>query len=48
MIKEFMMQDKRNHQEYYEYAYERLIEKNVPFYALDISGLKSILMKILT
>ena len=35
-----MMQDKRNHQEYYEYAYERLIEKNVPFYALDISGLK--------
>ncbi len=40
MIKEFMMQDKKNHQEYYEGAYERLIEHNVPFYALDISGLK--------
>ncbi len=37
---ELMMQDKKNHQEYYEGAYERLIEKNVPFYALDISGLK--------
>jgi len=37
---ETMMEDKRNHQEYYEGAYERLIEANVPFYALDISGLK--------
>ena len=37
---ELMMQDKTNHQEYYEGAYERLIEKNVPFYSLDISGLK--------
>jgi len=36
---ELMMQDKKNHEEYYEGAYERLIEKNVPFYALDISGL---------
>ncbi len=35
-----MMDDRKNHQEYYEGAYERLIEKNVPFYALDISGLK--------
>ena len=35
-----MMQNKLNHQEYYEDAYERLIEKNIPFYALDISGLK--------
>ena len=35
-----MMQDIQNHQEYYEAAYERLIEKSVPFYALDISGLK--------
>ena len=35
-----MMQDKCNHQEYYEGAYERLIEKEIPFYALDISGLK--------
>ncbi len=37
---EIMMEDRQNHQEYYEGAYERLIEKNVPFYALDISGLK--------
>jgi len=37
---ELMMEDGENHQEYYEGAYERLIEKNVPFYALDISGLK--------
>jgi choline kinase len=37
---ETMMQDSQNHQEYYEAAYERLIEKDVPFYALDISGLK--------
>ena len=37
---ELMMQDKKNNQEYYEGAYERLIEKNVPFYALDITGLK--------
>lgn len=37
---EIMMADKKNHQEYYEGAYERLIENLVPFYALDISGLK--------
>ena len=37
---EIMMADEKNHQEYYEGAYERLIEKNVPFHALDISGLK--------
>ncbi len=37
---ETMMANKENHQDYYEAAYERLIEKNVPFYALDISGLK--------
>jgi len=37
---EKMMEDEKNHQEYYESAYERLIEKSVPFYALDISGLK--------
>ena len=35
-----MMQDKKNHQEYCECAYERLIEKNISFNALDISGLK--------
>lgn len=35
-----MMGDKQNHQEYYEAAYERLIEKNVPFNTLDITGLR--------
>jgi choline kinase len=35
-----MMADAQNHQEYYEGAYERLMAKAVPFYALDISGLK--------
>jgi choline kinase len=37
---EIMMEEEENHQEYYEGAYERLIEKNVAFYAVDISGLK--------
>lgn len=37
---EAMMADEKNHQEYYEAAYERLIGKNVVFHALDISGLK--------
>ncbi|MDA9561383.1 phosphocholine cytidylyltransferase family protein [Gammaproteobacteria bacterium] len=37
---ELMMKDEEYHQEYYEAAYERLIEKDVPFYALDISGLR--------
>ena len=37
---ELMMKDEQYHQEYYEAAYERLIEKDVPFYALDISGLR--------
>ncbi len=37
---ETMMELEQNHQEYYEGAYERLIEKKVPFHALDISGLK--------
>ncbi|MDH5231805.1 MAG: phosphocholine cytidylyltransferase family protein [Gammaproteobacteria bacterium] len=37
---ETMMQDEKNHQQYYEAAYERLIEKELPFYALDISGIK--------
>jgi len=37
---ELMMEDEQNHQEYYEGAYERLIENHVPFYALDITGLK--------
>lgn len=34
------MEDVENHQNYYEDAYERLIAKNVPFHALDISGLR--------
>jgi len=34
------MEDEKNHQEYYESAYERLMANLVPFYALDISGLK--------
>ena len=37
---EIMMADEKNHQAYYESAYERLIAKAVAFYALDISGLK--------
>ena len=35
-----MMKDNLNLQEYYEGAYERLIDKNVAFHALDITGLK--------
>ena len=36
---EEMMKDKKNHQEYYEVAYERLIKKGESFHALDIIGL---------
>lgn len=39
-VLETMMADEKNHQAYYEEAYERLIEKDLAFYALDISGLK--------
>ena len=35
-----MMADQINHQEYYEAAYERLMILAVPFFALDITGLK--------
>ena len=35
-----MMVQKQNHQEYYEGAYERLMERNIAFHALDITGLK--------
>ena len=35
-----MMEDESNYQQYYEIAYERLMEQHVPFYALDITGLK--------
>ncbi len=34
-----MMEDEANHQEYYEAAYERLIDQSMPFLALDITGL---------
>lgn len=37
---EIMMENEQNHRAYYEDAYERIIDKNVPFYALDITGLK--------
>lgn len=37
---EIMMADEQNHQEYYEGAYERLIENEVPFNTLDITGLR--------
>jgi len=36
---EEVMKDKKNHQEYYEVAYERLIEKGESFHSLDITGL---------
>ncbi len=35
-----MMKDKNNYQAYYEAAYERLIDKNILFHAMDITGLK--------
>lgn len=35
-----MMDKKQNLQEYYEAAYEKLIDNSVPFYALDITGLR--------
>jgi choline kinase len=35
-----MMQSPRHAQDYYEAAYARLIEKSIPFHALDITGLQ--------
>jgi choline kinase len=35
-----MMDKELNYQEYYEAAYERLIDSSVHFYALDIAWLK--------
>ena len=35
-----MMSLPQNHNEYYESAYDRLMKKGVPFYAMDITGLK--------
>ena len=37
---EEMMKNKKNHQEYYEAAYEKLIKKGEFFYALNITGLE--------
>ena len=37
---EYMMAEKKNHQNYYESAYEKIINKNIPFYCVDITGLK--------
>lgn len=37
---ECMMAEKKNHQNYYESAYEKIINKNIPFYCVDITGLK--------
>ncbi len=37
---ESMMKDKKNHQKYYEEAYEQLIKKGESFHGLDITGLK--------
>lgn len=35
---ELIMRNKENYHKYYETAYEQLIEKGFPFYALDITG----------
>ncbi len=35
-----MMAREQLHHEYYEEAYERLMKKDVRFYALDLTGLK--------
>lgn len=35
-----MMKNPSNHQKYYESAYENLIEKDIMFHALDITGSK--------
>ena len=35
-----MMQEHKNHQKYYEEAYETLITKNIHFNVVDITGLK--------
>lgn len=37
---EKMMKNKKNHQNYYESSYTELIKRNIPFHALNISGLK--------
>ena len=36
---EEVMKDEKNHQEYYESTYERLIGKGESFHAIDITGL---------
>lgn len=37
---ERLMRDEKNHQEYYDDSYTTLVEKEIPFYAVDITGLK--------
>lgn len=37
---ERLMADEKNHQEYYDDSYTTLVEKGIPFYAVDITGLK--------
>ncbi len=34
-----MMENKAHDQDYYEAAYERLVDQGTPFHALDITGL---------
>lgn len=35
-----MMKDEKNHNEYYDDSYTTLVEKGIPFHAVDITGLK--------
>lgn len=37
---EMLMRDEKNHQEYYDDSYTTLVDKGIPFYAVDIIGLK--------
>lgn len=37
---EMLMRDEKNHQEYYDDSYTTLVNKGIPFYAVDITGLK--------
>ncbi|MEK7098545.1 MAG: phosphocholine cytidylyltransferase family protein [Patescibacteria group bacterium] len=37
---ERLMQDPANHQEYYDDSYTTLVEKGIPFHAVDITGMK--------
>lgn len=37
---EMLMRDEKNHQEYYDDSYTTLVNKGLPFYAVDITGRK--------